>query len=235
MPQLSAGEFSESDESLKSIADGVRDSIKTVEDRAQAFIREAIQQGVFPPGHRLNLESIAAALGVSRMPVRAGLRQLESEGLLKIHPHRGATVVVLSAKEIGEIYDIRVLLEGYLIEKAIANLDDDVMAELAVLEKQLDHAPDAASRLDARKNFYRRLYEAADRPKALQLVDQLRVSVGRYLLLQRIDEHAGHDDFMDALTRRDAVAARAWLSAHLGRVSVAMQEMVAEAEQVTGS
>lgn len=233
MLQVSSGDIAESDDALQSIAESVRGSIRTVEDRAQAFIREAIQQGVFPPGHRLNLEKIASALGVSRMPVRAGLRQLESEGLLKIHPHRGATVVVLSAKEIAEIYDLRILLEGYLLELAIARLDDTVLGELAEILEPLEHAPDPASRLEARKDFYRHLYEIADRPKTVQLVDQLRASVGRYLLLQRVDEHTGHDDFIRILRKRDVPAAQQWLAKHLGRVSSTMQEMVEEAEQVT--
>ncbi|WP_409371407.1 GntR family transcriptional regulator [Mycolicibacterium murale] len=54
---------------------------------------------------------MAESLGVSRMPVRASLRQLENEGLVQINHHRGATVSVLRPEEINEIYELRILLE----------------------------------------------------------------------------------------------------------------------------
>ena len=66
-------------DALAAIATSVRGSFQTVEDMAQSFIREAIHQGIFPPGHRLNLDGIAATLGVSRMPVRASLRQAHED------------------------------------------------------------------------------------------------------------------------------------------------------------
>lgn len=214
-------------EVLESIALSVRGSFQTVEDMTQSFIREAIMQGVFPPGQRLNLDSIAALLGVSRMPVRASLRQLESEGLLTISAYRGATVSVLQPKEIAEIYELRIMLELYLLERAMENLDDALLNELQVIVGELETAEELGVRLERRRCFYETLYARADRPRALAEVNRLRGAVGRYLLLQRVDVHPVHDEFVTYLAERNLAKARAWLAAHLERVSARLQEVVA--------
>lgn len=215
-------------DALAAIATSVRGSFQTVEDMAQSFIREAIHQGIFPPGHRLNLDGIAATLGVSRMPVRASLRQLESEGLLQIHAYRGATVSVLQPKEIAEIYELRILLERFLMERAIERLDDKLLGQLASTVDRLESSDELSFRLDARREFYQLLYERADRQRALDQVNHLRGSIGRYLLLQRVDEPHGHRQLLDLLRARETVPAQEWITVHLQHVSDALQSLVGE-------
>jgi Mn-dependent DtxR family transcriptional regulator len=132
---------------LGHIADSVRGTFKTVEDMTQAFIREAITQGIFRPGQRLNLDSIAESLGVSRMPVRASLRQLENEGLVQINHYRGATVSVLRPSEIAEIYELRILLESYLLKLAIASIDDELVDRLEAIVREMEDAVDGFEQL----------------------------------------------------------------------------------------
>jgi len=226
--EVSGGSRGEIDvAALSTIADSVRGTFQTVEDMTHSFIREAIVQGVFPPGQRLNLDVIASTLGVSRMPVRASLRQLESEGLLRIHPYRGATVSILTAPEIAEIYDMRILLEGYLLEQAMARIDDALLDRLDGNVGRLEESDDLGARLDARRSFYQVLYERADRPRALAQANHLRSSVGRYLLLLRVDEPHGHQELMEKLRARDVEGAKAWLTGHLAHVSRTLQEIVA--------
>lgn len=190
---------------------------------------------MFRPGERLNLDAIAATLDISRMPVRSSLRPLEAEGLVRIHPHRGATVSVLRREEIAEMYELRVLLESYLIERAIDRLDEEALDELDAIAEQLEGAHDLAPGLDLRQHFYQVLYQYADRPRALQQVNHLRGSVGRYLLLQRVSEHPEHKVFVQYLRSHDLEAAKAWLASHLSHVSESLQLMVAsEAERESG-
>jgi DNA-binding GntR family transcriptional regulator len=216
---------------LRAIAESVRGTFQTVESMAHAFIREAILQGIYKPGERLNQDAIADALGVSRMPVRASLRQLEAEGLVRIYPHRGATVSVLQRHEIAEIYDMRVLIEGYLLDLAIANLTDEVLAELEQLAGRVDDDSHVNDHLDRRKEFYERLYELADRPHALGMAKQLRSLVGRYLLMIRSDDLKRHDSLLKHLRKRDAVAAKKWLATHLGSVSRKLQAVVPDGDE----
>ena len=216
---------------LSNIADSVRGTFQTVEDMTQSFIREAIIQGVFRPGQRLNLDTIAGSLGVSRMPVRASLRQLENEGLVRIHPYRGVTVSVLRPDEIAEIYELRILLESYLLKLAIEGMDDELVDRLEGIVVDLENAEELSERLDRRYQLYEQLYLRANRPRALAQVNNLRSAVGRYLLLQRVDEQHSHEELIRHLRNRDTKAATAWLVKHLHKVSARLQAIVANEEK----
>lgn len=193
---------------------------------AHAFVREAILRGVLEPGERLNQDAIAEALGISRMPVRASLKQLEAEGLVRILPHRGATVSVLQAHEIAEIYDVRILLETYLIDQAMRRMTPSLLQELEAMAAQLAHEDGVAESFERRKDFYERLYSAADRPRTFLLAKQLRAAVGRYLLLIQVERPHGHEELLVHLRNGDTTAAKKWLSSHLRSVSKQLQKMI---------
>jgi DNA-binding GntR family transcriptional regulator len=213
---------------LTAIADSVRGSFQTVESMAQSFIREAILQGIYKPGERLNQDAIAEILGVSRMPVRASLRALEAEGLILIYPHRGATVCVLQAQEIVEIYELRVIIECYLLGLAMDNLTPEDLADLKELVEQLDDKSPVTERLERRKEVYERIYELSERPRALATAKQLRDAVGRYLLLIPPDDFQGHESLLVHLQSGDKAAAQKWLASHLMSVSKKLQKVVPE-------
>src|SRR5689334_1088150 len=80
-------------------------------------IRERILRGVYPEGKPLRQDAIGVELGVSRIPVREALRQLEAEGLVTFNPHRGAVVSTLSLKQISELFELRAEIEGDLIRR----------------------------------------------------------------------------------------------------------------------
>ena len=65
---------------------------RTTAEFVEATLREAILTGVIAPGTPLRQEDLAETFGVSRMPVREALRQLEARALAEFHPHRGAVV-----------------------------------------------------------------------------------------------------------------------------------------------
>ncbi len=94
---------------------------RTVGDMAYEVIREGILQGAFKPGERLRQDQLATAIGVSRIPVRSALLQLESEGLITFEPYRGAVVNSLSADDVRAIYEIRGVLEAHAMHKAMVD------------------------------------------------------------------------------------------------------------------
>lgn len=214
------------DGALARIASDVRGTFLTVESMAHAFVREAILRGVLQPGERLNQDAIAEALGISRMPVRASLKQLEAEGLVRILPHRGATVSVLQAHEIAEIYDVRVLLETYLIDQAMRKMTPSLLSELEAMVADLAKEDGVSESFERRKDFYERLYRAADRPRAFALAQQLRAAVGRYLLLIQVERPHGHEQLLVHLRNGDKPAAKKWLTSHLRNVSRQLQERI---------
>ncbi len=74
-------------------------------------LRRRILDGVYQPGEWLRLSQIARSLDLSEMPVRDALRQLEKDGLVTIHLHRGAQVAALSFERALEITEVRMILE----------------------------------------------------------------------------------------------------------------------------
>ncbi len=96
-----------------------------------------ILKGVLLPGQRINEPDVAARLGVSRVPVREALRELESSGLVVARKHAGVFVRQLDAPEIRDLYQMRSLLDGFAGRQA---------AQLPVAAKSalLDVLEDAA-------------------------------------------------------------------------------------------
>jgi DNA-binding GntR family transcriptional regulator len=72
-----------------------------------------ILRGDLAPGQRINEPDVAARLGVSRVPVREALRELESSGLVAARKHMGVFVRVLGEKEVADLYDLRGVLDGH--------------------------------------------------------------------------------------------------------------------------
>ena len=74
------------------------------------MLRDAIVRGVLKGGQPLRQDELAARFELSRIPVRGALCQLEGEGLVTTHPHRGAFVSALSSEELQELCEIRIAL-----------------------------------------------------------------------------------------------------------------------------
>ena len=93
-------------------------------------LRDAIVGGRYSPGERLRQEQIASEMGISRVPVREALRQLETEGLVTLAPHAGATVAQLDPNDLDEIYAIRIAVEPMLIAESAPRLDQAQLEHL---------------------------------------------------------------------------------------------------------
>ncbi|MCA9859569.1 MAG: GntR family transcriptional regulator [Thermomicrobiales bacterium] len=74
-------------------------------------LRDAISSGSLKPGQRIVEQDLAKELGVSRLPIREAIRQLEYEGLLESIPHKGAFVATVSERDIRELFSLRDALE----------------------------------------------------------------------------------------------------------------------------
>lgn len=101
--------------------------------RVADYVRGLIWDGALRPGDRVRQEQIAAALGVSRIPVREGLVALESEGLVRHEPQRGVFVEALDADFIADHYALLGLVLGYVIEQATRRRDPAFVEQIDAL------------------------------------------------------------------------------------------------------
>ncbi|HEX6026056.1 MAG TPA: GntR family transcriptional regulator, partial [Solirubrobacter sp.] len=148
----------ESDERFQSIVDRNSRQFRTVGDMVYEVLREGILKGVFAPGERLRQDQLAEAIGVSRIPVRSALLQLEADGLITFHPYRGAVVNKLTPDEMREIYELRAVLEAHALRKAIGAMTPERLAHLEQLARELNAIADGEEFLTRRNEFYGELY-----------------------------------------------------------------------------
>ncbi|MBL8288197.1 MAG: GntR family transcriptional regulator, partial [Rubrivivax sp.] len=97
-------------------------------------LRQSILGGERAAGSQLRQDALAAEFGVSRIPVREALFQLEAEGLVRIEPHKGALVAGFALPEIDDVFDLRVLLEPRLLARSVPRLEPADYAEIDDLD-----------------------------------------------------------------------------------------------------
>lgn len=86
--------------------------------------------GELKPGDRLMETSLAERMGVSRTPVREAIRKLELEGFVVMLPRKGAQVAQITRKDIGDVLEIRAVLEGLGVELAAKKMQAEDIEEL---------------------------------------------------------------------------------------------------------
>src|SRR5918998_2869067 len=91
---------------------------RTIAGRVAERLKAEILAGERPPGARLRQVEIARAYGVSTTPVREALATLQRQGLVRLHPQRGAVVFLPSVDDLREHYEIRAALESLAAARA---------------------------------------------------------------------------------------------------------------------
>jgi DNA-binding GntR family transcriptional regulator len=144
-------------------------------------LRNAILRGDLRPGQKLDQSELAEALGVSRSPIREALRTLSAEGLVEVIPHRGAIVAELSADELEEILILRGVLEGMAARLAVPKMDDERVKALQVVFEEMNRTIDPDRWVELNHRFHQTIYQAANRPRLLSLINNLRNTITPYM------------------------------------------------------
>lgn len=204
---------------------------RTVGDMVYGVLREGILTGALVPGEWLRQDALASQLGVSRIPVRSALLQLESEGLIRVDPYRGATVIKLSTAEMREIYELRRVLETHALRKTIDHMTPERIERLDEMARALNEIADGEEFLSKRGDFYRELYNAELQPQTVALIEKLRRDAGRYWLQRHIDYVSqpgsrDHQDIVRFVREHDVKGAVKWLEHHLDEVSHQLLELM---------
>ena len=95
-----------------------------------ASLRNAILNGYFEPGEKLDQSWIASELNVSRTPIREALKVLASEGFVEIQSYRGAYIPKFPRQELRDIYEVRRLIEQEISRLAVPVIPDQVLQHL---------------------------------------------------------------------------------------------------------
>jgi DNA-binding GntR family transcriptional regulator len=150
-------------------------------------------------------DDLAAAFGVSRIPLREALRRLEGEGLVVISPNRGAVVRSLAPKDVVDLYDLRIALESLAVRRAAERYADlrgstktrHAQARAAIVTRNLS----ALFRLD--RDFHADIAAASDNN---QLVESLGALWSQIMRMMHAYFEAG-DYPVDTWNDHEAIAA----------------------------
>ncbi|OFX27841.1 MAG: hypothetical protein A2Z07_01740 [Armatimonadetes bacterium RBG_16_67_12] len=205
---------------LRSIDATSASLVAVVEDA----IEEAILDQKLPEGGALTEADLAAALGVSRSPVRDALKRLAYKGLVQSRGRRGFSVATFSRDQIADFFSIREALEGLAARLAAERIRDD---ELAGLRRHLDHAErEQASKRDlgypaAEGDFHWMIARAARSPQLDATMEPIqarlrllrrRSGATRERARQALTEHRA---ILSAIERRNADEAEILMRAHI--------------------
>ncbi|MBQ0923318.1 GntR family transcriptional regulator [Saccharopolyspora endophytica] len=146
----------------------------------QAFVldelRRSIVSGELSPGQPIRQDTIAAGLGVSRVPLREALKTLEAEGQVVYQPHRGYSVAELSLADLLEVYRMRELLESEAARVATERLTDADLTRITDAGQDVEKAAedgDLVAMIAANRRFHFALLEPSGMPRLLRVVRTL--------------------------------------------------------------
>jgi DNA-binding GntR family transcriptional regulator len=193
-------------------------------------LRRLFAIGGLAPGTRLRQADIAERFMVSTTPVREAFASLAREGLVRQDAHRGVVVSAPSVDELRETFEIRGILEAFATHLAAQRLSAE---DLAALQEIVAEMRDASSGryVDLNRQFHRRIYAAAGRPRLLEIIEQLReiagndlnVTVRRYGEVYRHRVQSEHEAIVDALAKKDSELASRLVSDHVRQLTTLIE------------
>jgi DNA-binding GntR family transcriptional regulator len=183
------------------------------------LLRGRIANQQFAAGERLQVDVLAAQLGVSRTPVREALNQLAAEGLIEIRPRRGTFVAQVDMRTIHELYQLRLIIDTAVAQLLAARLSTRQLQSLTRLVDRLARLVDGESYVDygeyleCDRAFHSALVHMLDNRRLVALYDEINLP----LWLVRAQEHAGapqdarasleqHQAILNGFLARDPVA-----------------------------
>lgn len=202
-------------------------------------LREAILKGELKPGERLMELQLASKLGVSRTPIREAIRMLELEGLAVTMPRKGAEVARMTEKDMKDVLKIRKALDELAVGLACDNMTEEELKQLYVALKNFEESTrsgDVKQIAQADVEFHDSIYQAADNPKLVTMLNNLREQMYRYrveylknesIYPRLIEEHQG---IYDGLKRKDKETVVEIVSHHVENQEIVVKNIIQEQE-----
>jgi DNA-binding GntR family transcriptional regulator len=187
-------------------------------------LKQAISSGKLHPGEKLSEQSLTSSLGVSRVPLREALRNLEAEGYVTFLSNDQVIVSKPTVGEIEDYYSIASVLEGLATRLAVERARPEEIDRLRELHQHLRQAyksQDAAAYFEENSRFHRFIAELAGNERLYRMIDQMRQEMRRTRILalhlpRRLEySMREHDQIMDAFLKKNPALAEATVIKHL--------------------
>jgi DNA-binding GntR family transcriptional regulator len=206
---------------------------QTTTEQVAIELRSRIIAGEIGEGEQLLQEQLATDLGVSRIPLREAMRQLEAEGLITLTSHRGGVVSVLTMDQIRELFEIRACLETWLLTMAIPVMDKTDFEKLDAIIDEMQPG-EIAHWGELNWQFHEALYARAGRDQTLQILRRVHRNLDRYLRVQ-ISATSGwqkanveHRSIVEFCRSKDVRRATVMLDSHIIDASTELIEALSK-------
>jgi DNA-binding GntR family transcriptional regulator len=215
--------------------DGDPDLGRTDYQRVRDVIRNDIINGQFQPGDRLKIAELSTRYGISAIPIREALHQLQGEGIVVISANRGANVRRIDESFLWKIYEIRKALEMYFVAAMAAHGSEDDIARLRALVKDQERAVAASDEelfQELDRKFHMTIVGAGANDEASAILTRtynltrpLRLRYGR-TPAHRKGIASDHRALVNAVTRRDAQTAMKLVSEHIDKAFIDLADVM---------
>lgn len=200
-------------------------------------LREAILKGELKPGERLMELQLASKLGVSRTPIREAIRMLELEGLAVTVPRKGAEVAKMTEKDMEDVLQIRKALDELAVGLACDNIQESDLEELQNALKNFEASTrghDVKKIAQADVEFHDAIYQLANNPKLVNMLNNLREQMYRYRVeyLKNEDMYPTlireHEEIFECLKKKDREGVVRIMGSHVVNQEVRVKNIIRE-------
>jgi DNA-binding GntR family transcriptional regulator len=197
---------------------------RTLETLAYQDIRRAIADGKLAPGQRIVAQTIAKSAGISRIPVLQALRRLESEGFVRIAPHKDVVVAGLSPDDFRERFLLMAALESLCIREATGKVTGALLRRLRRLQQEMTLArksKNAQRAVAADGEFHAILWRSSGLIQTVSILQNLWDRGEYYRIIMHArrrgfaeESLAEHEEILRALEQKDMAGAAQALERH---------------------
>jgi DNA-binding GntR family transcriptional regulator len=219
---------------------------RTLHDELVALLRNMIMEGELRPGSRISESRLCTRFGVSRTPLREALKVLSVEGLVRLLPNKGSTVVRVTQKQVEETLAILGALEALAGELACARIDKESIGRIKSTHRQMVEHFSHGEKLPyntLNRTIHEAIFEAADNQMLSETHNMLQARLSTLLFVapksppQWAAAVEDHEQMMAALEARDGVQFAQIARGHIRHkaevMRIALDTLEARADDVT--
>lgn len=203
-------------------------------------LKDAVVAGVIPAGAKLSELDLSKQFDVSRTPVREAIRQLAETGLVTLEPRRGAFVLLPTAKDISDLYEIRLALESVSVRNLCASPPAD---ELYAARNDFDAVSndwDGRKFMQMDAEFHSQLARLAKNKYLVFTLDRVSsiAQLCRHYAIgmrAKVRSSMEHLTIIDAILSRDPDLAAEAMKIHLINTRDALLEYVSQHPEAAAS
>jgi len=207
-----------------------------IRDKVYTVLSDAIFQGKLKPEERLVESKLAKGMKVSRTPVREAIIELQQKGLVVPSPPKGVKVAPLpTMNDLTEFYDIRGVLRGLAIRKAIKNI---TMREITRLEENIKKMEGLLLKKSIRSianlniEFHKIIEECSESKELILLLDNLhRKSRENFSLIisskeRQVEAVKEHKKIVESLKEKNEELAETLMRQHAKNAKKALEKEI---------